>query len=583
MRRYPGTGDARWSYWMPVAVFTVYWLAAVAVHAVNYARMPIFDGPWPAVASAFVDVASWLLVWLSACVLAANLPLSGPRGLINLGVVVAAAVALLVARILLLLLLLTPLGWFGPAWQAVLAAMLPPNLVVFAMFWMGAWATVQQRQSAAQERGISARQVHYQRVKLVTLMSRLEPHFIGNALHGVSSLIYEAPDAARQMLRQLRSIVAAAAVDDERVEVRLGEEMEFTREWLDVQQRRFEGRFTFRMAANQDVADVWVPRLVLQPLVENTIKHAVNASRRPVELVVYAYRRKNHLILVVQDDGPGLNAQPKAGLGITNTRERLSVLYGPDAGLELRNRLRGGVEARISLPICDTPILEPSSPPEADSGETRGLRTARGSVGSSVATPELAALAVGVLVVAMVVHNRMSMPGGLAGTAAAIVIGVVEVASMVIPAAVALHLPRRFPVDRGGRAIAAAATMLAGVTMAAYALSVVAVSALRGAPLDAPQYSMIYAAVAVYMVVLNPLAAAYVSEYATRQEEREAVVRDLEAAALRERRKQIAAGVTLPSVYEGFQRIEASLGSDPDAANHELTRLAVRLEQALAK
>jgi LytS/YehU family sensor histidine kinase len=144
--------------------------------------------------------------------------------------------------------------------------------------------------------------------------------------------------------------------DVEAQEVPLWRELEFLRLYLSIEQIRFEDRLQVRIGTTVQ-SDVLVPHMVLQPIVENAIRHGLGQSEEPVTIEVLANSSNGSVNLVVSDDGPGFGS-PRAGrpgIGLTNTRNRLARLYGDSAHLAIEQRTGRGVRVRITLPIRTLP------------------------------------------------------------------------------------------------------------------------------------------------------------------------------------------------------------------------------------
>ena len=154
-------------------------------------------------------------------------------------------------------------------------------------------------------------------------------------------------------------------------DVTLGEEVAFLRSYLEIEETRFPERLSVSIDIAPEAVDARVPHLILQPLVENSIRHGVEKRSTPTRISVTAVRRNGELVLSVMDEGPGLpegfDASNGGGMGLANVRERLARLYGPDHELVLRDRPGGGVEATMSLPYSAPagPWLDQAKPDHA--------------------------------------------------------------------------------------------------------------------------------------------------------------------------------------------------------------------------
>ena len=194
--------------------------------------------------------------------------------------------------------------------------------------------------------------------QLEVLKGQLHPHFLFNTLHAISTLIHRDADAADEMLAQLSDLLRMTLANIGVQEVPLQQELEFLRRYLDIQQMRFQDRLRVVMDVPSDTLDVKVPNQVLQPLVENAIRHGVDARRGEGLIEIRARAEGATLMLSVRDDGPGL--RPEAlngvraqgrGIGLSNTRARLKELYGPISMLELANHPAGGTLVSLSIPL----------------------------------------------------------------------------------------------------------------------------------------------------------------------------------------------------------------------------------------
>ena len=182
------------------------------------------------------------------------------------------------------------------------------------------------------------------------LSLQLQPHFLFNALNALAELAHEDREDARRMLNDLRGLLALSFERATRAEVTLSEELEFVGAYVAIQRRRFRGLLV-RVQADAGALSARVPHLLLQPLVENAIRHGL--ARRGCRVEVRAWREGDNLRIDVLDDGGGLPRSSGAtyGLGLRNTQARLAFLHGAAQRLELDERPEGGVRARVALPF----------------------------------------------------------------------------------------------------------------------------------------------------------------------------------------------------------------------------------------
>jgi two-component system, LytTR family, sensor kinase len=202
--------------------------------------------------------------------------------------------------------------------------------------------------------------------QLSALKMQLQPHFLFNTLGAIMVLIQQRKTAqAEAMVARLGDLLRLTLEDVEAQEVPLWRELEFLRLYLAIEQVRFEDRLRVRITQTPSVSDVLVPHMVLQPIVENAVRHGLGQSEDAVSIDVAATSANGSLALVVSDDGPGLHAPAlqstgHTGIGLTNTRARLARLYGDRAQLVVEPASaagradpadRPGVRVTITLPI----------------------------------------------------------------------------------------------------------------------------------------------------------------------------------------------------------------------------------------
>jgi len=189
--------------------------------------------------------------------------------------------------------------------------------------------------------------------RLQALRHQLQPHFLFNTLHSISTLNHEDPKAANRMIARLSELLRFTLETSDQ-EISLRQEVEFLRRYLEIEQVRFGARLAVKIDVAPEVLDAQVPTLLLQPLVENAIRHGIAPYSAAGEIAVTAHRENGALHIVVADTGPGLHGKiddAKAGVGLSNTRARLEQLYGRDHRFEVRNAQPHGYIAEMHLPL----------------------------------------------------------------------------------------------------------------------------------------------------------------------------------------------------------------------------------------
>jgi hypothetical protein len=243
------------------------------------------------------------------------------------------------------------------------------NFISFSWLYglLGTTYVILQTNAAMRERDLQLAEARTlaQTAQLTALRLQLNPHFLFNTLNAISSLIVTGRNRdGEAMLAKLCVFLRTALVGDGRTEVTLGEELETLQTYLEIEAIRFGDRLTVEFAAPAQLIELPVPTFILQPLVENAIKHGVAPTSRPVIVRVGARRDGDDLILSVSDNGGiasvGAAAGPRApgaGVGLDNTRRRLEVIYGQRARLETLAH-DDGFTALLRIPARRTPALD---------------------------------------------------------------------------------------------------------------------------------------------------------------------------------------------------------------------------------
>ncbi len=196
--------------------------------------------------------------------------------------------------------------------------------------------------------------------QLEALRNQLNPHFFFNAMNSVAMLVRaKRNDEAVRALAGLSELMRYVLQEHPALEVPLAEELGFLERYLAIERVRFQDRLQVVVHTAPGTAEAWVPNLLLQPLVENAIRHGIGRRAAAGLVEIAAARDGDRLLLTVRDDGPGLDDSrtpvPSTGVGLRNIRERLARLYGREQSLELREADGGGVIARITLPFRTRP------------------------------------------------------------------------------------------------------------------------------------------------------------------------------------------------------------------------------------
>ena len=192
--------------------------------------------------------------------------------------------------------------------------------------------------------------------RLAALRAQLNPHFLFNTLNAISTLALKGDQpAVTETIGRLSGLLRAA-LDEHTEEIVLTREIEFLDDYVAIQQIRFADRLCVQKCVAADTLDGLVPTMILQPIVENAIKHGVNAQRGGGRVIVSAVRNNGSLIIEVRDSGPGFRpGAPHDGIGLANTRARLEQLYGSHYRFEYGTMPEGGASVRITIPFHHRP------------------------------------------------------------------------------------------------------------------------------------------------------------------------------------------------------------------------------------
>lgn len=206
--------------------------------------------------------------------------------------------------------------------------------------------------------------------RLRALQSQLEPHFLFNTLNAISTLVVEGQNsAAAHMIARLSDFLRLSLDTTETPEISVAEELEFVRRYLEIEQVRFGDRLRVAIEAPADAMQGLVPALVLQPLVENAVKHGVLPREQGGSVTVTIAKNNGALQICVTDDGPGLpkGAVVARAVGLSNTAARLAELYGDKSSFSLDPSPNGGVTAMMEIPFR-------TAAPRFDDDVTQGER-----------------------------------------------------------------------------------------------------------------------------------------------------------------------------------------------------------------
>jgi hypothetical protein len=238
--------------------------------------------------------------------------------------------------------------------QYVLLTSLAPNVLFYWGIVAAAHGLGYYRSSKERELRASQLEGRLAQARLQLLQMQLHPHFLFNTLNTISELVHEDPETADRMITGLSDLLREALAAGSVQVVPLRRELALLERYLEIQRTRFGDRLRLNIDVEPRALDAFVPHLLLQPIVENAIRHGIGSQARHGRVSIAARVTGGSLQLVVEDDGRGFqhtDAEASEGVGLSNTRERLQALYGEAARLTMQGGPQGGVILTIVVPL----------------------------------------------------------------------------------------------------------------------------------------------------------------------------------------------------------------------------------------
>jgi two-component system LytT family sensor kinase len=230
------------------------------------------------------------------------------------------------------------------------------DFIVYFAILIGIRVVEYQQKNKMTELRFIQLQAQLEQSHLNALKSQLHPHFLFNTLNTISTLILKADDSeAKRMLSLLNNFLKTTVFQSERQEITLEEELQFVRDYLEIEKVRFSDKLVVKENVERETLHAQVPNLLLQPIIENAIYHGIAPKTSNGIVQISAKKVEEQLLICVEDNGPGLTSmkkkKSKEGVGLKITKERLAHLFGTDHLFELENLVSGGVRVRISIPF----------------------------------------------------------------------------------------------------------------------------------------------------------------------------------------------------------------------------------------
>jgi two-component system, LytTR family, sensor kinase len=346
------------------AAATAWWTLSGLFSAANYHQMAAGDGDpvsWRhALGTAMSSSYLWIPFTIAIFRLSSRFPLEGVRWRRSLLVLAGGWLGLVLARAGLVMILNRWVGWYTslPPFGSVLVTSLSNNTFLYWMLVGVAHALHYAQRTREREMEASRLTAQLAQARLDALKAQLHPHFLFNTLHSVAELVHVDPDAADRMIVRLSELLRRTLSRPTDEDVSLREELSLAALYLDIERMRFGDRLQVDWEVTAESMGARIPQLLLQPLIENALRHGLAGRAAPGHLVVAACIRGPRLALEVRDDGagpdPSSSRSPGGGLGLSNIRARLRQRYGADHRFSLAQGPAGGTVATIELPLAES-------------------------------------------------------------------------------------------------------------------------------------------------------------------------------------------------------------------------------------
>ncbi len=377
----PNLGRSRWRFGLYVAGWTLIGLF-FASPIIAQALSTRAEIPWRQVISTFLDWYIWGLLFPLIWWACQQFPFV--RGKLASRLPIHLACGLIVSLVFVMLMLVkgSLLASFGSGQLSFAGIQGLPGYLLggIELFLLPYFAIVAFLHAVAYATRDRERQLKTTRLEaqlalahLDMLKMQLQPHFLFNTLNAISALMHRDVDAADRMISLLSDLLRFSLEKDDRHQVSLSSELEFLNRYLAIEKIRFRDRLTIDLQVDANCMPAQVPRLILQPLVENAIKHGIAMRSAAGHIAILGRRRGDRLEIRISDDGPGLpSTNLREGIGLANTHARLEQIYGSDHHFELVNGPAGGVEAHLEVPFEEQPRIQGNG-----AGRARGAQTVR--------------------------------------------------------------------------------------------------------------------------------------------------------------------------------------------------------------
>ena len=397
--RRPHTAAWRWktSAWVLAAWTLVgFFRAADRYFSDPFQRQRLEFGLWEALAQSLLSTYIWAAMTPAVVALARRSLPTRAQWAAPLTRLLAAGLALPVVHCVVFQLTYPLLMGFPcivpvqlSAVPRLLPIVFPTQFVTYCAIVGATWTFLYSTLSRERDLRASQMKTRVARARLEALKMQLHPHFLFNTLNSILPLVFRDRDAAARTVVRLGDLLRLSVQNESSDLIPLRKEIEVLRVYLEILQTRFQDRLTVSLEVEPGIGEALVPNLILQPLVENAIKHGIAAKPGAGRIEIRAWRQgQGRLGLSVRDDGPGPSEGGRRaggeGVGLRNTRDRLELLYAADHAFSFQGAAGRGCEVSLSFPLT-IPVLPPApSRPSAGVREGELYRTSP-SVGRRLA------------------------------------------------------------------------------------------------------------------------------------------------------------------------------------------------------
>lgn len=342
-----------------LAWWGIYGVFLTGQHLLLSASMGVPLSVGGAAARALPGTVVWAGITLVTFALARRFPIDQPPHVRHVLVHVIAGCLLALTEVTIAFGIDQVTGWFNGSFLELFFNGFPSNIIYYwLLVGVGHGIEVYRRYRQREQQAILLEK-RLAEAELHLLKTQLQPHFLFNTLHAISALMHRDVKAADRMLARLSELLRVTFEHVGTHEVTLREELDFLEPYVEIERARLGDRLDFALEIAPETLDAMVPHMILQPLVENAIRHAIAPRAAQGHISVRSERAGDRLELRVRDDGNGGGFSRRGGgVGLANTRARLETLYGEDFRFDAGSSPGGGFLAALSIPFHAAPVVD---------------------------------------------------------------------------------------------------------------------------------------------------------------------------------------------------------------------------------